>query len=116
MNSILKPIFPALTLGATLVLTTPAVQAGSLTPSQIQQLNRGLVRSSSQDFFEEGRRQLDKEIEIVVQRRLTSAKELLKIDKQLRVNCTADDCYNPNHLCATSQLMHDGVATNRQQE
>lgn len=85
MNSILKPLFPALSLVSCLALLAPAVQAESLTASQVQQINSGLFRSSSQDFFEKGRRQLDRETEIILQRRLNSQKTLLKVNKQLRV-------------------------------
>ncbi len=83
MNSILKKIIPSLWLP--LFLGFPAaVSAQSLTHSQIQQIDSGLFRSNSQDFFEQGNRQLEQEIIILLQKLLTSEGEILEIDEKLR--------------------------------
>ncbi len=83
MNSILKQIIPSLWLAA--FLGFPAgVFAQPLTPSQIQQINSGLFRSNARDFFQQGNRQLEREIEILLQKILTSDGEILEIDEKLR--------------------------------
>ena len=85
MKAIQKQIIPSLGIALFLaaISVIPAL-ANPLTSSQIQQVNSGLFRSNSQDFFEEGRRKLDKEIEILLQRLLTSDREILEIDEKLR--------------------------------
>ncbi|MEG3847012.1 hypothetical protein QT971_13540 [Microcoleus sp. herbarium19] len=83
MNSILKKIIPSLWLP--LFLGFPAaVSAQSLTRSELQQINSGLFRSNSQDFFLQGNRQLEQEITILLQKLLTSEGEILEIDEKLR--------------------------------
>lgn len=84
MNKIQKQIILSMGVGTSLVLCVPAVLANPLTPSQIQQVNSGLFRSNSQDFFEEGRRKLDREIEILLRQFLISDKQILEIDEELR--------------------------------
>lgn len=56
-----------------------------LTPAQTQQLSRDLVRFSSQDFFNQGRQQLESEIKILTQRRLFLRAEVLKISQDLQL-------------------------------
>lgn len=92
MNSILKQRFPNLAVITTLVLSvwsldglTYAVQAQHLSIAQLQQINSGLFRSSSQDFFKEGERRLEREIELLTQRRLTPTEDLLKVPTKLRI-------------------------------
>ncbi|MEG4441797.1 hypothetical protein QUB47_24915 [Microcoleus sp. AT9_B5] len=82
MNSILKQIIPSWWLAASLGFPA-AVSAQSLTPSQIQQVNSGLFRSNSQDFFEKGNRQLEREIAILLQKNVTSQGNILEIDEKL---------------------------------
>ncbi len=83
MNSILKKIIPSLSLA--LFLGFPAaVSAQSLTRSELQQIDSGLFRSNSQDFFLQGNRQLEQEITILLQKLLTSEGEILEIDEKLR--------------------------------
>ncbi|MDF0552057.1 hypothetical protein [Kamptonema sp. UHCC 0994] len=85
MKAIQKQIIPSLGIALFLAaISAPPALANPLTSSQIQQVNSGLFRSNSQDFFEEGRRKLDKEIEILLQRLLTSDREILEIDEKLR--------------------------------
>jgi hypothetical protein len=61
MNNILKQIIPSFCLAV--FFTFPAaVSAQSLTVRQLQQINSGLFRSNSQDFFDRGNRQLEREI------------------------------------------------------
>jgi hypothetical protein len=83
MKSILKQIIPSLWLATSLGFPV-AVSAQPLTPSQIQQINSGLFRSNSQDFFLQGNRQLEQEITILLQQILTSEGQILKIDETLR--------------------------------
>ena len=84
MKAIQKQIIPSLGIALFLAISAPPALTNPLTNSQIQQVNSGLFRSNSQDFFEEGRRKLDREIEILLQRLLTSDEEILEIDEQLR--------------------------------
>jgi hypothetical protein len=82
MNSILKQIISSWWLAASLGFPA-AVSAQSLTPSQIQQVNSGLFRSNSQDFFQQGNRQLEREIAILLQKDVTSPGNILEIDEKL---------------------------------
>jgi hypothetical protein len=82
MNSILKQIISSWWLAASLGFPA-AVSAQSLTTSQIQQVNSGLFRSNSQDFFEQGNRQLEREIAILLQKNVTSEDRILEIDEKL---------------------------------
>ncbi|MEG5066159.1 hypothetical protein QUB33_21315 [Microcoleus sp. B3-A4] len=82
MNSILKQIISSWWLAASFAFPA-AVSAQSLTPSQIQQVNRGLFRSNSQDFFQQGYRQLEREIAILLQRNVISEGKILEIDEKL---------------------------------
>jgi len=84
MNKIQKQIILSLGVATSLALCVPAVLANPLTLSQIQQVNSGLYRSNSQDFFEEGRRKLDREIQILLRQLLTTDKQILEIDEELR--------------------------------
>ncbi|MEG4589548.1 hypothetical protein QUA54_30675 [Microcoleus sp. MOSTC5] len=83
MNSILKQIISSWWLAASFGFPA-AVSAQSLTPSQIQQVNSGLFRSNSQDFFQQGNRQLEREIAILLQKTVTSESQILEIDEKLR--------------------------------
>ena len=85
MKVLQKQIIPSLGIAFFLaaISVIPAL-ANPLTNSQIQRVNSGLFKSNSQDFFEEGRRKLDREIEILLQRLLTSDREILEIDEELR--------------------------------
>ena len=82
MKSILKQIIPSWWLALSLGFPV-AVSAQPLTPTQIQQINSGLFPSNSQDFFRQGNRQLEQEITILLQNRLTSEGEILE-DEKLR--------------------------------
>jgi len=90
MNSILKQIIPSFWLAASLVFPA-AVSAQSLTSSQIQQVNSGLFRSNSQDFFEQGNRQLEREIAILLQNNVASQGKILEIDEKLRSQICRED-------------------------
>lgn len=82
MNSILKQIISSWWLAASFGFPA-AVSAQSLTPSQIQQVNSGLFRSNSQDFFQQGYRQLEREIATLLQKNVTSQGNILEIDEKL---------------------------------
>lgn len=82
MNSIFKQIISSWWLAASLGFPA-AVSAQSLTTSQIQQVNSGLFRSNSQDFFEQGNRQLEREIATLLQKYVTSPDQILEIDEKL---------------------------------
>ena len=92
MNTILKQRFSNLAVITALALSvwsldglTYAVEAQHLYTAQLQQVNSGLFRSSSQDFFAEGERRLEREIELLTQRRLTPAEDLLKVPTKSRI-------------------------------
>ena len=85
MNSILKQRFPNLAVITALALSvwsldglTYTVGAQQFSHAQ-QQINSGLFRSSSQDFFKEGECRLEREIELLTQTRLTPVDDLLKV-------------------------------------
>ena len=82
MNSILKQIISSWWLAASFGFPA-AVSAQSLTPSQIQQVNSGLFRSNSQDFFQQGYRQLEREIATLLQKNVASQHNILEIDEKL---------------------------------
>ncbi|MEG4031410.1 MULTISPECIES: hypothetical protein [unclassified Microcoleus] len=82
MNSILKQIISSWWLAASFAFPA-AVSAQSLTASQIQQVNSGLFRSNSQDFFQQGNRQLEREIATLLQKKVTSEGKILEIDEKL---------------------------------
>ncbi|MEG4023598.1 hypothetical protein [Microcoleus sp. S13C4] len=82
MNSILKQIISSWWLAASLGFPA-AVSAQSLTPSQIQPVNSGLFRSNSQDFFQQGYRQLEREIATLLQKNVASEGNILEIDEKL---------------------------------
>lgn len=52
----------------------------NLTPPQAQNLSRDLFPSTSQDFFRQGNNALEREIQLLRQRQLSSNKPILKID------------------------------------
>ena len=83
MNSILKQIISSWWLAASLGFPA-AVSAQSLTASQIQQVNSGLFRYNSQDFFQQGNRQLEREIATLLQKNVASEDRILEIDEKLR--------------------------------
>ncbi|MEG4107133.1 hypothetical protein [Microcoleus sp. S13_C5] len=83
MNSILKQIISSWWLAASLGFPA-AVSAQLLTPNQIQQVNSGLFRSNSQDFFQQGNRQLEREIATLLQKNVASEGKILEIDEKLR--------------------------------
>ncbi len=83
MNSILKQIIPSVWLAASLAFPA-AVSAQSLTPNPIGQINSGLFRSNSQDFFEKGNRLLEREIAILLRKNVASEGNILEIDENLR--------------------------------
>ncbi len=70
-------------LSTALLLSVHSVNAGealsSLTSTKAQQLSRDLIQPNSQDFFRQGHVVLDREIQILQQRRLSSTKPPLNI-------------------------------------
>jgi len=56
-----------------------------LTPVQAQHLSRDLVPHSSQDFFRQGKDSIEREIQILRQRQLSSTQPILKIDSALLI-------------------------------
>lgn len=71
------------TLGAlTLILFLSSPLLANNVP---QQITNGLYRSSSQDFFEQGKRQFDKEIEILIQQLLREPESLLNISDEVQI-------------------------------
>lgn len=102
MNNILKQIIPSLWLAACLAFPA-AVSAQSIAVRQIQQINSGLFRSNSQDFFQQGNRQLEKEIAILLQKFVTEEGEILEIDENLRSQlCLQNFTISARYLDAVS--------------
>lgn len=115
MKSILKQIIPSLSLALSLGFPA-AASAQVLTPSQIQQVNSGLFRSNSQDFFLQGNRQLEQEIKILLQKLLTSQGEILEIDEKLRselcdkdfkISSHSSDIINPAQISSVNTKVKD---------
>ena len=86
---------PLLLNGTAVAQSRPSIQ---LTPAQTQQLSRDLVRSSSQDFFEQGQAHLEKEIGILTQRRLFLQEGVLKISQDLQIQPDFSKFERPNNL------------------
>jgi hypothetical protein len=63
---------------------------------QFNQLSRDLTRPSVDDFFEQGREQLEQEIDILLKRRLLLSEGLLKIDEKLQVPQDFTNFESPN--------------------
>ena len=61
-------------------------QAQQLSQAQAQQLSQDLVQSESQEFFRQGKERLQREIQILEQRRLSSTQPILKIDEEPQVD------------------------------
>jgi tripartite-type tricarboxylate transporter receptor subunit TctC len=72
---------------AGVVVVQPMAQAqalpAGLSRADVQRLSRDLTRFNSQDFFERGRDQLEREIRNLEQQKLTAAKDLLRVQEQL---------------------------------
>ncbi len=100
MNSILKQIIPSVWLAASLAFPA-AVSAQSLTPSQIGQINSGLFRSNSQDFFEQGNRQLEREIAALLRKTVASEGKILEIDEKLLSQLCREDFQIPSRYSDT---------------
>jgi hypothetical protein len=86
----MKPNFTHITLAIAFVFSTawlPGKQAlavenqeSPLTPAQAQQLSRDLIPSPSQEFFQQGREMLEKEIQLLNQRQNTTSEPPLQIN------------------------------------
>ena len=50
-----------------------------------QQVTNGLYRSSSEDFFEQGKRQFETEIQILMRQLLTEPESLLNISDEVQI-------------------------------
>jgi len=55
-----------------------------ITPAQANQFSRDLIRSDSQDFFNQGRERLEREIQILNQERFSPSTPLLKVEENLK--------------------------------
>ena len=55
-------------------------EAPTLTPSQVQQLQRDLVPHNSQDFFRQGQERIEREIQLLSESQRASSEPLLKIN------------------------------------
>lgn len=75
-------IIPLFTLIASSTVQAQAIP--NLSVSDRQRLSRDLIPSSSQDFFNQGRNQLEREIRLLERRSTTRKEDLLKIDPTLR--------------------------------
>lgn len=83
----LKKIFPSL---ATIVALPLAVSlVGGLTPAVyangVPQVTNDLFRRSSEEFFREGERRFEREIQFLTNGILVSRDDLLKVDRQLQI-------------------------------
>jgi hypothetical protein len=67
-----------------------------LTPDQLQRFSRDLTRPSIDDFFERGQRQLEREIDILLQRRILLSEGILKIDPNLKLQQDFNNFERPN--------------------
>ncbi len=86
----MKLRFTHITIAAAFVLSTvgllsqqtsAASQESPLTPAQANQFSRDLVPSTpSQDFFRQGQQRIEREIQLLLQRRNASSEELLRIN------------------------------------
>ncbi|MCL1467529.1 hypothetical protein [Argonema galeatum] len=77
LNKICRSVATATVLAFPIVLLA-SVQARAIDIPQ--RVTNGLFRSSSEDFFREGRRQFEREVQILQDRRLSSEEPILKTD------------------------------------
>ncbi len=78
------PVALTLTLCTWTLNSLPAAaQANGPSAAQLQQINHSLTRTTSQDFFEAGNRQIEQEINLLIQRTLTPQEDLLQVPTQL---------------------------------
>lgn len=77
LNKICPSVATATMLAFPIVLLV-SVQARAIDIPQ--RVTNGLFRSSSEDFFREGRRQFEREVQILQDRRLSSEEPILKRD------------------------------------
>ncbi|MEH2346882.1 MAG: hypothetical protein V7K55_02555 [Nostoc sp.] len=77
----IKPLLVSIALLLAVQTSANAEQPlPNLTPAQTQSLSRDLVPYNSQDFFRQGKDSIEREIQILRQRQLSSIKPVLKID------------------------------------
>ena len=77
LNKICRSVATATVLAFPIVLLA-SVQARAIDIPQ--RVTNGLFRSSSEDFFREGRRQFEREVQILQDRRFSSEEPILKRD------------------------------------
>lgn len=107
MKNILKQIIPSLWLAVSFGFPV-AVSAQVLTPSQLQRINSGLLRSNSQDFFLQGNRQLEQELKVLSKQRLNSEVKILEIEKKKRSElCHPDFRISSRNFDITNKCLTD---------
>ncbi|UBF24097.1 hypothetical protein K9N68_20515 [Kovacikia minuta CCNUW1] len=89
---------PLMAKDAAFAQVRPSVQ---LTPAQVQQISRDLVRSNSQDFFQQGRRQMEEEVETLTRKRLFLQEGVLKISQDLSIQQDLSQFERPTILRPT---------------
>lgn len=92
---------------AILAITTPAAMAadiGQLNSFKLQQLGRDLVRSPSEDFFQQGQRQLEREIQLLNRRQQFLDEQLLKVSADLRLQPQFSELEAPLQLPPSSEF------------
>lgn len=67
-----------------------------LTPGQLQRFSRDLTRPNIDDFFERGQRQLEREIDLLLRRRILLSEGILKIDEKLQLQQDFSNFERPN--------------------
>lgn len=82
LNQVVCPVINATLVSPILMLFLSSPLLANNVPHRI---TNGLYRSSSQDFFEQGKRQFDKEIEILIQQLLIEPESLLNIIDEVQI-------------------------------
>lgn len=86
MKLTVDKIFPR--IGTATLLALSVMSVASLPASAIevpQRVINGLYRTSAEDFFREGHRRFEREIQILQQRRLASEQPILDVSEQQRI-------------------------------
>lgn len=72
-----------------------------------QRITNGLYRSSSEDFFEQGKRQFEKEIQILMQQLLIEPESLLTISDEVQIK--------DEELLEKPDFLSDNIVNNKKQ-
>lgn len=101
---LLRQIHLTIAILATTTVAATAADISQLNSVKLQQLGRELVRSPSEDFFQQGQRQLEREVQILNRRQYFLDEKLLKISADLRLQQQFSELEAPLRLPPSSEF------------